>query len=178
MEKVVNIFCLDKDPVKAAQYHVDRHVVKMILETAQLLSTAHRVLDDPISKDFDDLLYKATHVNHPSAKYVRSSSFAYKWTHSLLVALADEYYYRYNNSHKCENIGLIEKLATLPKNIPIDETEIYPTLAMPDEYRTDDVVESYRAYYIGEKQHLASWKGRQNGREVPYWYILDTPQGE
>lgn len=182
----MNIFALDKCPNLAAQYHVDRHVVKMILELCQILSTAHRVLDGQqaikLSKtgrkqkawilpdDRETNLYSATHVNHPSCVYVRSSTFAYSWTHCLLVELCKEYTYRYGKTHKCEHTGLVENLSYLPCNLKHDETVIYPTPAMPDEYKESDVIKSYRNYYIGAKGRMASWKGKIAGRNTPEWY--------
>lgn len=173
----MNIFYLHHDPKLAAQMHVDKHCVKMILETCQLLSTAHRVLDgyqltqknsnnrtvkrwilqDPLK---ESLLYKATHINHPSAIWCRQSSKNYRWLHNLLVELIVEYNYRYGKTHKCQGIGLVDELSLLPKNIPIGPfTE--PTPAMPDQYKVPgNSVQSYRNYYNGEKQRMFSWKKR------------------
>lgn len=184
----MNIFALDTDPRKAAEYHVDKHVVKMILELCQILSTAHRVLDgwqivklsnkgrrlkawslkqDP---ERDNLLYSATHVNHPSCVYARSTSFAYEWTYSLLVELCKEYTYRYGKIHKCQEIGLVDALSRMPDLIKIDESVVYPTPAMPDEFKNSDVITAYRNYYRGAKQRMASWSGKINSRPTPEWY--------
>ena len=172
----MNIFYLHKDPETAAQMHVDKHCVKMILETCQLLSTAHRVLDGELyyyknrngrkSKTWylpderEALLYSATHINHPSAVWARHSNSNYMWLHQLLLELCREYTYRYGKVHKCEAIGLVNELRFIPKNIPIGEfTE--PTPAMPDKYKIKgDSVQSYRNYYNGEKQRMFSWKQR------------------
>jgi hypothetical protein len=179
----MNIFYLHKDPVKAAEMHVDKHVVKMILESCQLLSTAHRVLDgiQQIGKsktgrnvkrwvipeqythgliDLDSVLYQATHVNHPSAVWVRKSLLNYKWLHALLVALCNEYTYRYSKIHKCESDGLVHILSVAPFNSPhVPFTE--PTPAMPDQYKvSENSIQSYRNYYNGEKQRMFSWKKR------------------
>jgi hypothetical protein len=175
----MNIFYLHKDPKKAAEYHVDKHCVKMILETCQLLSTAHRVLDglgpmkikSPnsnrmvtrywIPDDRQEALYNATHVNHPSAVWCRDNVENYVWLWSLLKELCTEYTYRYGKIHKCEEIGLVEKLKTPPKNIPFG-TFTEPTPAMPNQYKVlGDGVQSYRNYYNGEKQRMFSWKKRQ-----------------
>ena len=95
----MNIFYLNKSFRQTAKDHCDKHVVKMILETAQLLSTAHRVLDGDEYADRVNL-YKATHKNHPSAVWVRSNKEAYDWTYMLLVQLCKEYTKRYNKEHK------------------------------------------------------------------------------
>jgi hypothetical protein len=175
----MNIFYLHKDPKKAAEYHVDKHCVKMILESAQLLSTAHRLLDglgpakikSPTSNrmitrywipdERETLLYNATHVNHPSAKWCRASDKNYDWLWKLMRELCTEYTYRYEKIHKCEGSGLLDKLQELPKNIPIGSFTD-PTPAMPNQYKVlGDGVQSYRNYYNGEKQRMFSWKKRQ-----------------
>ena len=177
----MNIFALSNDVSEAARYHVDRHAVKMILEYAQLLSTAHRVLDGKQSVSLtktgrsttvwtmpdervEHSLYKATHINHPSAIWARESIENYKWLQGLLVAVSAEYTFRYGKQHKCQRDGLIELLETPPVNIPmVPATKL--RLAMPDEYKVEDPVESYRNYYRFGKPHLHRWKNR----EVPNW---------
>lgn len=154
----------------------------MILEYAQLLSTAHRVLDGTLSTglsktgrkqtryvlpdDRESILYSATHINHPSAIWCRQSIANYDWLHSLLVELCKEYTYRYGKIHKCERDGLVNLLAIYPKNLkPRSFSE--PTPAMPDDVKVaGDSISSYRNYYIQNKQHLASWKHRN----IPEWY--------
>lgn len=159
----MNIFYLSKDPQQCAQYHCDKHVVKMILESAQLLSTAHRILD----VDTTLPVYKATHKNHPSAIWCRQTSSNYTWLWSLLVELCSEYTYRYEKTHKCESSGLVDILKKLPQSIPSGSfTE--PPPAMPDEYKTRSSVQSYINYYKGAKASFATWKKR----ETPQWFSL------
>jgi hypothetical protein len=178
----MNIFYLDHDVTKCAEMHNDKHVVKMILEYAQLLSTAHRVLDGvelsglsasgrkkkfwTLADSRDYTLYKATHIHHPSAVWARHSAMNYYWLYTMLNALCKEYTYRYGKIHKCERDGLVNRLQTTPINIPIGSfTE--PTPAMPDEVKVaGDSIKSYRNYYINNKTHLASWKKRS----TPGWY--------
>lgn len=185
----MNIFCLDECPHIAAKYHCDKHVVKMILELSQLLSTAHRVLDGKQGirlseagrkikcwkledSELNSSLYAATHVNHPSAIYVRSNKWAYKWTYTLLEALCTEYTYRYGKVHKCES--LLDNLNNYPTNMKDNNIIAFPTPAMPTEYIVkNDIVQSYRNYYIGAKQKMASWKGKIAGRAIPDWYIKE-----
>lgn len=170
----MNIFYLNKDPAICAVMHVDKHCVKMILETAQLLSTAHRVLDGvetiQLSKncrkvkrwilpdDGRSILYEATHINHPSAVWARQSKENYKWLFSLFVELCTEYSYRYGKTHKCAS--MIMTLMVPPNNIsngPFTE----PTPAMPEQYKVPgDSIKSYHNYYNGEKQRMFSWKKR------------------
>ena len=165
--------------------HNDKHCVKMILEYAQLLSTAHRVLDGTLSigvsktgrkqtryvlpDSRESVLYKSTHINHPSAIWVRQSPENYLWLANMLIALCEEYTHRYGKIHKCERDGLVNRLQTTPINISIGKfTE--PTPAMPDDVKIyDDSIASYRNYYIKNKTHLAKWKNRC----VPEWYSPD-----
>ena len=155
----MNIFILDTDPVKCAKYHSNKHVVKMILETAQMLSSAHRILGE----DHPDL-YRLTHKNHPCTKWVCESIANYNWAYSLFEALEKEYEHRYNKQHLSW-----KKLHNVLKNAPskLNHSDLTPfALAMPDQYKhINDPVQSYRSYYIGEKSHIFQWKNRP----VPYW---------
>ena len=179
----MNIFYLDHDAERCAEMHNDKHVVKMILEYAQLLSTAHRVLDGveliglsdsgrkkkfwTLGDSRDYTLYKATHINHPSAVWVRKTHQNYMWLAELLEMLCGEYTYRYEKVHKVERDGLMQLLKNeFPRNIPIGPFT-QPTPAMPDEVKiAGDSIKSYRNYYINNKTHLASWKKRS----TPGWY--------
>ena len=180
----MNIFYLHNVPKICAQMHVDRHVTKMVLEYAQLLSTAHRVIDGTLTDGFsasgrkkkiyvladdrDAILYSATHINHPSAIWVRQSSTNYYWLFSLWKCLMKEYTYRYGKSHASERLH--NYLYLCPTNIaegPFTE----PTPAMPDEVKVaGDSIKSYHNYYINNKKHLASWRGKINSRPVPDWF--------
>lgn len=178
----MNIFILDLQPQQCARDHNDRHVVKMILESCQLLSTAHRVLDGTHYIDstsgrriqrwrlpdtsYDSLLYQATHINHPCAVWCRSSLDHYEWLWQLTTALAQEYTFRYGRTHKCHTIGLIESLKTPPLAIPQIGWQS-PALAMPDDCKDANCVVAYRSYYKNRKQHLASW----TRRVPPAWWI-------
>ncbi len=189
----MNIFYLDSDAQVCAEMHNDKHVVKMILEYAQLLSTAHRVLDGveiiekkyvlgslparwrkckvwKLNDDRDSILYKATHMNHPSAKWARHSIWNYYWLYTLLNALCKEYTFRYGKIHKCERSGLLNRLQTTPISIPIGHFTA-PWRAMPDEFKvdraiTDYTVKSYRAYYLGAKVKMSRW----TDRAMPVWF--------
>jgi len=160
----MNIFYLDHDHITCAKYHNDKHCVKMILEYAQLLCTAHRELDGDNCMH-PDTLYKATHKNHPSAVWTRQSNQNYIWLYDLFRELCTEYTHRYEKVHASwKKLG--EALKQLPNHIPTDKfTE--PTPAMPDECKIGPTsLESYRHYYNTEKRHLATWKKRP----VPVWY--------
>lgn len=159
----MNIFFLSKDPIEAASMMCDKHVVKMILESAQMLSTAHRILDG--DENVNPIFYKATHKNHPCAKWVREGDKNYNWLRMHMEGLGLEYFWRYDKVHKTIK-NLQFPLQVLPKNIPKLEAMTPPPLAMPDEYKSDDLVESYRSYYIGAKNKIAKWK---HGN-VPDWW--------
>ena len=183
----MNIFYIHTDPKKAAEMMLDKHVVKMVLETAQLLSTAHRVLDGEeyvgksasgrsarrwrLPDEREDILYSATHINHPSAVWCRWSNNNYIWLYCHFIALLNEYTYRYGKVHKCAEPSFRQLLQTLPTNIPVGYfTPVTP--AMPDEYKVvlpnqvgADSVASYRNYYKNAKAHLHKW----TKRERPEW---------
>ena len=152
----MNIFVLDKDTKKCAKYHNNKHVVKMILETSQLLCGVHWCSGG-------EAPYKLSHKNHPCAIWERTSLSNYRWLLSLGKELCEEYTYRYNKTHKCEQI-----LYWLEENEPnIPESGLTEfVLAMPIEYKVDSAVHSYRNYYMGDKREFCVWKDR----EIPYWY--------
>jgi hypothetical protein len=177
----MNIFFLHGDTKKCAEMHCDKHVVKMIIEYAQLLSTAHRMLDgqeyiDKTSNgrnirrwrmpgELDTVLMKASHINHPSAVWARQSSDHYLWLYHLWFDLCQEYTHRYGKTHSCYD-RLKSALYVVPKNIPFKGLT-QPPPAMPDDCKiAGDSIASYRKYYIERKNHFAKWKNR----EVPVWY--------
>ena len=174
----MNIFYVHQEPKICAQQHVDKHVVKMILEYAQLLSTAHRILDGVeyvgksksgrkatryvLSDDREHHLYLASHLNHPSAKWTRHSACHYRWLFKLWIELMREYNYRYGKIHSAAR--LIPYLKELPKNIPENGFSA-PWRAMPEEFKADRsepdyTIKSYRAYYLGAKTSMFKWKNR------------------
>lgn len=177
----MNIFFLDNDPKLAAQYHNDKHVVKMVIETAQLLSTAHRFndgemyIDDSSGRKIkrwklndsrDDVVYKATHLNHPSNIWARATVGNYKWLYELFVNLCDEYTYRYGKKHLTD-IKLREVLSSPPSNISSDSIEDIPQ-AMPDYCKMKNAVDAYRKYYLEEKASLLNY----TKRNFPEWAII------
>lgn len=168
----MNIFYLHRDPKQAAEIMINKHVVKMIVESAQLLSTAHRVLDGyeeiHLSKNnrrlkrwmhpdpkFNEVLYKSSFVNHPSGIWVRAAKDNYQWLYDHFVALGQEYKKRYNKDH-LTIVKLSNILSNAPQNIPVVEfTE--PTPAMPIEYKVENnSLQSYTNYYVAEKLKLGT----------------------
>lgn len=169
----MNIFILDNDLDRSAEYHIDKHVVKMILEAAQLLCTVYHITGtlgqtprkitseelvackDALDPDF----YGLTHYNHPCAIWARSSLANYEYLFCYAEALNSEYNYRYGKTHK--SMGVINRLPDLA--LKGDLTPF--AQAMPDIYKHADAVTAYREYYKGEKSAIASWKFR----EKPEW---------
>lgn len=154
----MNIFFLDWDVKKCAQYHCDKHVVKMILETAQLLCTSHHATSSPHTPP-----YRIVHKNHPCSIWVRQSLSNYLYLTELGLELCNEYTYRYGKKHKSSEV--IE-WSVLNKPVISDIGFTNPPLAMPEQYKVGDVIQSYRNYYLGEKYKFTSWKGRQ----IPKWF--------
>lgn len=163
----MNIFFLHLNTRKCARYHVDRHVVKMIIELAQLLCTA-------IWVNGGNAPYKKTHVNHPSAKWVRESKSNWRWTHELAIELCKEYTFRYEKIHKTQSI--IESI-TCPDLPELPFTQ--PPQAMPDEYKHENSLIAYRAYYAFGKKHLHAWKTRHawKNRKIPKFIrnVMQSP---
>jgi len=154
----MNIFVLDWDLKKSAEYHLNKHVVKQIVEYAQLLCSAHWMNDS-------EAPYKLTHKNHPCAIWVRENMENYNWLCELGLELCKEYTHRYGKIHKTQ--AIIEWCFTNKPNLKSDETITDLALAMPIECKIGDAVESYRNYYITHKKHIAVW----SKRDVPFWYI-------
>jgi len=144
----MNIFYLHSDPIKAANVQYNKHVVKMILESAQMLCTAHHCYGS--SEQKANVPYRQAHLNHPSTVWTRRSRTTYMWLYDHMIALGKEYTKRYGKEHltitKCRDF-----LATPPLHIQGDEF-VEPPQCMPDEYKVDnDAVSAYWNYYENEK---------------------------
>lgn len=179
----MNIFILDESPGCAARQHCDKHVVKMIIESAQMLSTAHRVLDGSEYQDRtrngrrikrwrlnenDDRFYKGVHVNHPCTVWTRQSKENYKWHYELFIALCDEYTYRYGKVHETDR-KLRELLKEPPNNFKCVGLTPWPQ-CMPDYCKHKNPITAYRNYYKNEKKAFAVW----TTRNTPNWFT-DKP---
>ena len=182
----MNVFYVDKHPVRAAEQMCDKHIVKMILESAQLLSTCHRVQDGTEYYDktangrkikrwkhpnpnLELLLYKAGWVKHPSTIWLFESAYNYIWLYKHMIALNDEYKKRYGHT---KNHVTIDKLGEIlkhpPKNAKYNKIATDPKPAMPEYCKVDgDAVASYRNYYILEKKRFATWK---SPAKIPEWF--------
>ena len=176
----MNIFYLHKDPIQNAKWHIDKHIVKMPIEYAQLMSTAHRLLDGEmylgktaigrnikrwrLHDEREDILYKASHINHPSAIWVRESIENYFQMYKLYMAVLAEFTNRYGKIHGSSkpSIALIRP----PSNIPMVKGTQLPQ-CMPEICKVkNNPILAYRNYYIVEKNSFASWKNR----EIPEWF--------
>lgn len=152
----MNIFYLDHNPEIVAKWHVDKHVVKMPLEAAQMLSTAHHVLASPNA----DKVYKVTHVNHPCSVWTRHNAGNYLWVVSYFDALAREYTERYGKTHKSHE-RLYAVLKEPPSRIDPSMTMTPPAICMPKEFITSgNPIASYQRYYRDGKRAFHAWKNR------------------
>ena len=179
----MNLFYLHEEPQVSATLHCDKHVVKMIIEYAQMLSTAHRMLDgDPyvsqtlggrriqrwrLDPDREDILYKASHINHPSTKWVRENKQQYMYAYHMFVSLCNEYTYRYGKTHLTDS-KLREILYYPPDNITLGEWK-EPPQCMPDDVKVEnDSLSAYHKYYAVYKKDFAKW----TKREVPQFMSM------
>ena len=155
----MNIFYLHKDPREAAKLQYNKHVVKMILESAQMLCTAHHCYGDKWQKE--NVPYKQAHLNHPSTVWARRSKATYMWLFKHMMGLGYEYWLRYGKQHlsisKCSMF-----LSKPPVHIQGEEF-IQPPQAMPDEYKDPCSIQAYWNYYIGEKHVVVNLN-----KEKPY----------
>jgi len=160
----MNIFYLDKCPDKAARLQYNKHVVKMILESAQMLCTAHHHYAEKLGYDSSYIPYKKAHYNHPSTIWVRTDGLNYMWLYNHMMALGREYTRRYGKEHltitKCKDV-----LAKVPAGIPITKFT-QPPQAMPDEYKHKDSIIAYWQYYINDKSHIAA-KTENKYEQIP-----------
>ena len=156
----MNIFVLDTDVIKCAQYHLDKHCVKMILESTQLLNNALITHD----KSYEPV-YKQTHKNHPASLWTQTSRDNFDWLLTLGLALCNEYSYRYEKIHKCQPIIEAFRLGRARSCIP--NIGLTPFVkCMPDQYKVEDPVASYRNYYLAYKAYIAKW----TKRPIPDWW--------
>lgn len=163
----MNIFVLDSNPILAARYHCDKHIVKMCLETAQILcSVRHRYNDGT-----DNIPYKETHKNHPCVLWTGKTVANYNWLLLLGKHLCEEYQYRYGKIHKCQ--AVIEEssqftiISNMCQNGLLACQNMTPfVLAMPEYCKTTNPVESYRNYYRKEKAYMCKWTKRL----TPFWF--------
>lgn len=157
----MNIFVLDENPRTAAKYHCDVHVIKMTVETAQILCTVNHLYG--IHKDIP---YKPTHQHHPCVKWACESYQNYSWLSELGISLTKEFTFRRGKIHKTQPVAYWAKLHN---PCPFDKVKGSTNkfaLCMPDIYKGCSDVTSYRVYYAVEKYNMAEW----TKRAVPDWF--------
>lgn len=153
----MNIFVLSEDPVEAARMQCDKHVVKMILESGQMLCAAH---DPGIAP------WKRSHYNHPCTVWARKTTANYKWLAIHGLELCAEYTRRYKRRHRAEDV-LLWCAQNIPKNIPDEGLTPFVVAIKNPKYVKQDVVSSYRAYYLGDKVRFAVWRHC----DPPQWWV-------
>jgi hypothetical protein len=169
----MNLFILSLIQREVAEYMMDKHVSKILLEAVQMLCSAKRILD-PEDEETNAKMYKLAHKNHPVTIWVRKSLANFMWTLDLVEELHKEWRFRYQHPdtkfHKSYLMAQILR-ANVPSPEKFLEKGLTPfALAMPDKYKTDDPVQSYKNYYMSEdKQRFATWHKR---RGQPDWYTF------
>lgn len=169
----MNIFVLDSDPKLCAQYHNDKHVVKMITEYAQILSTAFYDCKD-ISDDtlIPNVLYKQTHKNHRCVQWAANNLNNYLWLHNLSCELIEEYHFRFgenpNKFIRAKEINdFIYEFIPNKNRIEPKEFVVADGLCTPLPLSPTTAIHAYHKYYIKDKEHLATWRKRG----IPFWYF-------
>ena len=170
----MNIFFLDRTPKKSAQYLCDKHVPKMLLESAQMLSTA--VLRHKTEFENYDKIYKSAYPNHPMTKWVGDTRTNFCWALENAVFISQEYCKRFKKIHKSSEVinniydaRYIEDIPTQNSHLLHPDYITTPPQCMPDEYKDDDYVTAYRKYYQGAKAYFAKW---QRGVDAPDWWAV------
>jgi hypothetical protein len=161
IQQKMNLFILSLIQKEIAEFMMDKHVSKILLEAVQMLCAALHVLEPAQHVG----IYKMTHKNHPVTIWCRTSKENFEWTLNLIDCLHEEWRFRYKHTkvHKSYLMAMYLK-EHIPQDFPM--TGLTPfALAMPDEYKKEDPVESYRAYYQ-TKQSIATWKNRNK----PEWF--------
>lgn len=159
----MNVFYLHHIPAIAASYHCDKHVGKMLIESCQLLATAHHEWGNG-----DKVSYRPTHKNHPSAVWTRSSRLHYMWVSDLARFLGREFYWRYGKTHKSFTVLMDELLYPPPAMHDLPLLWKDPPQAMPDDYKHDDTIKAYRRYYASKLATMPLVYDKGN-RQQPLW---------
>ena len=160
----MNIFFLDKSPDLSAQYLCDKHVPKMLLESAQMLSTALHSHTMGINTG----IYKEAYPNHPMTKWVGFNRDNFNWALENAMWIDEEYKTRFKKQHKSGKVIQCIIDNDYYKDIP-DGFFSEPPQCMPDEYKDKDYVTAYRKYYQGAKKYFAKW---EKGVFAPEWWVL------
>lgn len=162
----MNIFILSLCIIECATYHCNAHVSKMCTEYAQLLCSAHRILDEELESEFDKVCYKQSHKNHPCAIWVRTSSANYLWLYELFKCLCREFTRRFEGIHLSQK-KLQKYLANLPKNIPIGPLTPFAQAITNKKIQETDTILAYRIFYLTNKKEKGILKWTT--RDPPSW---------
>jgi hypothetical protein len=154
----MNIFALSEEPGLAAQAHTDKHVVKMITESAQIMSTVLIGLGVE-----DERLYKETHQHHPCVRWAATNKENFFWLHSLLFELIKEYDYRWP-----ANAGLKFLRAREIADASLSYLHLLP-LGQRTPFALHGTVAGYRRHYVANKLKSACW----TRREPPKWIATE-----
>jgi len=163
----MNIFILDKDPVRAAEMMCDKHIPKMCVESLQMMGSAlrrHGATDEQMPLSEAGKPIKGGYKNHPCTRWAGDTQKNFLWLAGHGLALCREYTLRYNKVHKCES--KIEHMLDMFQMLPIGPLTRFAQ-AMPDEYKCIDAVRAYRRYYVNDKAYFAKW---EKGRPAPKWW--------
>ena len=152
----MNIFVTSPFPAESAVCLPDKHIVKMPLETAQMLCTV-------LNKLGISTPYKPVHAKHPCTLWAGINQSNFIWLSNLGLELCKEYSFRYQKDHACHKV-IMECISSIDK---LPEGNLTPfAQAMPDEYKNSDSIVAYKNYYKFGKSHIASWKLRSK----PEWF--------
>lgn len=160
----MNIFVFHEDINKNVKMYCDKHVVKMLTETMQILCTTYRLLNN-VSEAENNILFKATHKNHPCCVWARKSYGNYKYLIELFYALHDEWNYRYGHDKIYKNLDAIFILESLDNSKFLLQSKTKHIQCFDDKYKCENPIEGYRKYFVNEKRRLFSWKNR----DIPNW---------
>ena len=169
------LFILSLDPRRCARYHCDRHVPKLTLEAAQILSSAFHILSKELAEKLvrEHKIYRPTHLDHPCVRWCAAARGNFRFTLALGAALADEFAERFGHQHASEKI--LKNIAKINlDDLPFPEDARTPfAQAMPERFRGPDAVIAYRRYYLAEKVQFARWA---HGTSAPAWVAVRDPE--
>ena len=161
----MNIFVLDKNPEIAARMHCDKHIPKMCVEAAQMMASAlrrHGATDEQMPLTKSGTPYKGGYKHHPCTIFAGDSRANFVWLAQHAYILCREYNKRFGKNHACQ--WPIEHMQRMFHMIP--EGRLTPfAQAMPDEYKDNDAVKAYQAYY--HSKQFAKW---EKGTPAPSWW--------
>jgi len=170
----MNLFILSLIQKEIAESMMDKHVSKILLEAVQMLCSARRIVE-PDDDVINERIYRLAHKNHPVTIWCRKSRANFVWALDLAEELHNEWRFRYGHPetkiHKSYRVAMFLR-ENIPGDDAFEEVGLTPfAQAMPDKYKSDDPILSYRNYYMSEeKQKIASWCKK---RSKPAWYVLN-----